>query len=189
MPRPWKAIHFPKRHAMTGQGDKRACKWCGGGMEGKTARAVFCCVKCVNTSYRRANAERIAERMREYRRANAERIAERKREYREANVEKIAERKREYREANAERIAEYNREYREANAEYDREYRRANAEKIAEYDREYYQENVERILERQREYINNRIAAASTLSLAHTVSQFTADPPNRNVTPAQDKTP
>ena len=159
MPRPWKAIHFPKRHAMTGQGDKRACKWCGGGMEGKTARAVFCCVKCVNASYSRANAERIAER------------------------------KREYREANAERIAEYNREYREANAEYDREYRRANAEKIAEYDREYYQENVERILERQREYINNRIAAASTLSLAHTVSQFTADPPNRNVTPAQDKTP
>jgi len=33
MPRPWKAIHFPKRHAMTGQGDKRACKWCGGGMD------------------------------------------------------------------------------------------------------------------------------------------------------------
>ena len=103
MPRPWKAIHFPKRHAMTGQGDKRACKWCGGGMEGKTARAVFCCVKCKKKSYRRANAERIAE--------------------------------------------------------------------------------------YQREYLNNRIAAASTLSLAHTVSQFTADPPNRNGTPAQDKTP
>ena len=133
MPRPWKAIHFPKRHAMTGQGDKRACKWCGGGMEGKTARAVFCCAKCVNRSYCQANAERIAER---------------RRGYREANVEKIA--------------------------EYHREYYRANAERIAEY---------------QREYLNNRIAAASTLSLAHTISQFTADPPNRNVTPAQDKTP
>ena len=163
MPRPWKAIHFPKRHAMTGQGDKRACKWCGGGMEGKTARAVFCCVKCKKKSYRRANAERIAEYQREYHQANRERIAERKREYREANVEKIA--------------------------EYDREYRRANVEKIAEHDREYYQANAERILEQQREYLNNRIAAASTLSLAHTVSQFTADPPNRNVTPAQDKTP
>ena len=118
---------------MTGQGDKRACKWCGGDMDGKIARAVFCCVKCVNTSYYRANAERIAER---------------KREYRESNVEKIA-----------------------------------------EHDREYYQANAERILEQQREYLNNRIAAASTLSLAHTVSQFTADPPNRNFTPAQDKTP
>ena len=159
---------------MTGQGDKRACKWCGGGMEGKIARAVFCCVKCVNASYSRANAEQIAERKRGYREANAERIAEYQREYHRAN----AEYDREYRRANAERIAEYNREYREANVE-----------KIAEYQREYYQENVERILERQREYLNNRIAAASTLSLAHTVSQFTADPPNRNVTPAQDKTP
>ena len=163
MPRPWKAIHFPKRHAMTGQGDKRACKWCGGGMEGKTARAVFCCAKCVNRSYCQDNAERIAER---------------RRGYREANVEKIAEYDREYYQANAERIAEYHREY-----------RRANVEKIAEHDREYYQANAERILEQQREYLNNRIAAASTLSLAHTVSQFTADPPNRNVTPAQDKTP
>jgi len=134
---------------MTGQGDKRACKWCGGGMEGKIARAVFCCVKCVNASYSRANAERIAERKRGYREANAERIAEYQREYREANAEKIAEQRREY--------------YQE------------NAEKIAEYYREYYQENVERIAERQREYLNNRIAAASTLSLAHTISQIRGD--------------
>ena len=44
-------------------------------------------------------------------------------------------------------------------------------------------------VDRRREYKNNQSAAASALYLAHTVSQFTADPPNRNGTPAQDKTP
>ena len=149
MPRPWKAIHFPKRHAMTGQGDKRACKWCGGGMEGKIARAVFCCVKCKKKSYRRANAERIAEYNREYHQANRERIDERKREYREANAEKIA--------------------------EYDREYRQANAERLSEYQGEYYLDNAARKAEYQREYFNNQSAAASTLYLAHTISQIRGD--------------
>ena len=163
MPRTWKAIHFPKRHAMTGQGDKRACKWCGGGMEGKKRNAVFCCVKCIKKSYRRDNAERLSEYQREYRRANAARKAEYQREYHQANRERIIERQREY--------------YRD------------NAERIAEYQREYYRDNAERLSEYQREYLNNQSAAASALYLAHTVSQFTADPPNRNVTPAQDKTP
>ena len=148
MPRPWKAIHFPKRHAMTGQGDKRACQWCGGGMDGKQRNAVFCRQKC-RDRFRKVNSP--------------EKVKEFKRMYAEKYPDKVSAQRRKWYHENRERFAEYRREYRQANAE-----------SIAEY---------------QREYKNNQSAAASTLSLAHTVSQFTADPPNRNGTPAQDKTP
>ena len=56
-----------------------------------------------------------------------------------------------------------------------RSYRRANAERIAEYQREYYRANAERLSEYQREYLNNQSAAASTLYLAHTISQIRGD--------------
>jgi hypothetical protein len=98
-----------------------------------------------------------------------------------------------WRKANPEKKAEINRKYYRSNVkmclEWMREWRKANPEKTAEYAREKYKRNPEKCLERLREWRNNQYAAASILSLAHTVSQFTADPPNRNVTPAQDKTP
>ena len=148
---------------MTGQGDKRACKWCGGGMEGKQRNAVFCRQKC-RDRFRKVNSP--------------EKVKEFKRMYAEKYPDKVSAQRRKWYHENRERFAEYRREYRQANAE-----------SIAEYQREYRQANAESIAEYQREYKNNQSAAASTLSLAHTVSQFTADPPNRNFTPAQDKTP
>ena len=99
-----------------------------------------------------------------FRKVNSpEKVKEFKRMYAEKYPDKVKAQRRKWYHENLERFAEYRREYRQANAE-----------SIAEY---------------QREYKNNQSAAASTLSLAHTVSQFTADPPNRNFTPAQDKTP
>jgi len=118
-------------------------------MDGKTARAVYCSQKCSDAFYRQANAKVIAEQKRQYQKANAERRAEYQREYHQANRERSIERMRKYGQANRERIAARNREY-----------QKANAERRAEY---------------QREYINNRIAAASILSLAHTVFQIRGD--------------
>ena len=149
MPRPWKAIHFPKRHAMTGQGDKRACKWCGGGMEGKRMGAMWCSVKCKSAEYYKANAEILDERNREWRNANPTRLADHQRKASKKNAERIS--------------------------KYQREYRYDNAERLSEYQREYYLDNAARKAEYQREYFNNQSAAASTLYLAHTISQIRGD--------------
>jgi len=163
---------------MTGQGDKRACKWCGGGMEGKRSVAVFCSKKCCSAKYNKVNPEVIAERAREYSKANAEQIAERKREWRKANLERICERERKYRKANAEVIVEKQRKYNIANAERYRTRYSNNAEvreQAREYQREYRNINAERIAESKREYKNTLSAAASALSLAHTISQTKGD--------------
>ena len=151
---------------MTGQGKRteRACKWCGGGMEGKRMGAMWCSVKCKSAEYYKANAEILDERNREWRNANPTRLADYQRKASKKNAERISKYQREYRQANAERLSEYQREY-----------YLDNAARKAEYQREYHQANRERILERQREYLNNRIAAASTLSLAHTISQIRGD--------------
>jgi len=129
-------------------------------MEGKRSNAVFCRKNCQGISYRKDNAEIIAERKREYYKANAER-------------------NREYYKANAER----KREYYKANAEWRREYRKANAENIAAYMSEYGKANAEQIAERKREYENNRAASASTLHLAHTINQIKGDLTNGTYKP------
>ena len=85
---------------------ERACKWCGADMYGKGSDALFCSAKCRNTSHRKANAEKIAERQREWKKANPTRIAEHKRKWQKANAVKIAEYYRDYRK----RIAEQRRE-------------------------------------------------------------------------------
>jgi len=93
--------------------------------------------------------------------------------YRKANREIIAEKKREYYQAN-----------REALAEHQREYQQANRETMAEYQRKYYQANAETIAEYQRERRNSQSAAASTLHLAHTITQIqTGDLTNGNHEP------
>jgi len=136
---------------------ERACKWCGGGMDGKRSNAVFCSTKCADASYHNQHPRRRSEYKRKYQEANREKHSENKRKDRQANPEKYAE----YRQANPEKFAEYQREYREANrekrSEYQRKYREANREKIAEKDCERY---------------NSQSAAASTLSLAYTISQI-----------------
>jgi len=45
---------------------ERACKWCGGGMEGKRRDAVFCSRKCISALWHRTNAEQISEKKRKY---------------------------------------------------------------------------------------------------------------------------
>jgi len=45
---------------------ERACKWCGGGMEGKRRDAVFCSRKCISALWHRTNAEQILEKKRKY---------------------------------------------------------------------------------------------------------------------------
>ena len=85
---------------------ERICKWCGADMYGKGSDALFCSAKCRNTAYRKANAEKIAERQREWKKANPTRIAEHKRKWQKANAVKIAEYYRDYRK----RIAEQRRE-------------------------------------------------------------------------------
>ena len=134
---------------MTGQGDKRACKWCGGGMEGKRMGAMWCSVKCKSAEYYKANAEILDERNREWRNANPTRLADHQRKASKKNAERIS--------------------------KYQREYRQANAERLSEYQREYYLDNAARKAEYQREYFNNQSAAASTLYLAHTISQIRGD--------------
>jgi len=59
---------------------ERACKWCGGGMEGKRRDAVFCSKKCISALRHQANAEQISEKKRKYYKANAEKIREYNRE-------------------------------------------------------------------------------------------------------------
>ena len=48
---------------------ERACKWCGGGMEGKRRDAVFCSKKCISALRHQANAEQISEKKRKYNKA------------------------------------------------------------------------------------------------------------------------
>ena len=136
---------------------ERVCKWCGGGMEGKQGSALYCSGKCRVASWSKANAKLRAQQKREYRKANAERLAQQDLEYRKVN----AKRRREYNKVNAERIAEYQREY-----------RKANAEQLAQQNLKYRKVNAERLAELQREYHNTRLATASTLRLAHTISQL-----------------
>ena len=92
---------------------ERACKRCGADMYGKGSDALFCSAKCRNTAYRKANAEKIAERQREWKKANPTRIAEHKRKWQKANAVKLAEYYRDYRK----RIAEQRREYLQAERE------------------------------------------------------------------------
>jgi len=125
---------------------ERACKWCGGEMDGKRSDAVFCSSKCAQASYHNQHPERRSEYQRKYQEANREKLSENKRKYRQANPERHSEYQRKYHEANREKRSEQNRKYREANRE-----------KIAEKDCERY---------------NSQSAAASTLSLAYTISQI-----------------
>ena len=136
---------------MTGRGKRteRACKWCGGGMEGKRMGAMWCSVKCKSAEYYKANAEILDERNREWRNANPTRLADHQRKASKKNAERIS--------------------------KYQREYRYDNAERLSEYQREYYLDNAARKAEYQREYFNNQSAAASTLYLAHTISQIRGD--------------
>ena len=136
---------------------ERACKWCGGGIEGKQRSALYCSGKCRVASWSKANAKLRAQQKREYRKANAERLAQQNLEYRKVN----AKRRREYNKANAERIAEYLREY-----------RKANAERLAQQNLKYRKVNAERLAELQRYWRNTQSATASTLRLTHTISQL-----------------
>jgi len=113
---------------------KRACKWCGGGMEGKKASALCCSRNCNHAAWRKANPEKKAEINRKYYRSNVKMCIE-----------------------------------------WTREWRKANPEKTAEYARENYKRNPEKCNERLREWRNNQYAAASTLYLAHTISQIRGD--------------
>ena len=96
---------------------ERGCKWCGADMYGKGSDALFCSAKCRNTAYRKANAEKIAERQREWKKANPTRIAEHKRKWQKANAVKLAEYYRKYYQANREQIEEQRREYLQAERE------------------------------------------------------------------------
>ena len=115
-------------------------------MEGKRRDAVFCAVKCRTASYLHFNAEIIAEQKRKYRQENPENVADYNLQYRQENREQIS--------------------------RYRRKYLQENHEKVAEQQRKYRQENPEKVAEWKREYYNNILAAASTLRLAHTISQL-----------------
>jgi len=45
---------------------ERACKWCGGGMEGKRRDAVFCSRKCISALWHQTNAKQVLEKKRKY---------------------------------------------------------------------------------------------------------------------------